>query len=66
MQLEADGKLRELDVTAATFSLLGMILWLSRWYSPQGRLTPEEVSEEVTKIALSGLLSPDIKPNGAS
>jgi AcrR family transcriptional regulator len=65
VQLQADGKLRELDVTAATFSLLGMILWLSRWYSPEGRLTPEEVSEEVTKIALSGLLSPDIKPNGA-
>jgi hypothetical protein len=55
-QLKTSGKLRELDVTAATFSLLGMILWLSRWYSPKGRLTPEQVSEEVTKIALSGLL----------
>ena len=58
-QLKASGKLRELDVTAATFSLLGMILWLSRWYSPAGRLTPEQVSEEVTKIALSGLLRPE-------
>jgi AcrR family transcriptional regulator len=58
-QLKASGKLRDLDVTAATFSLLGMILWLSRWYSPAGRLTPEQVSEEVTKIALSGLLRPE-------
>jgi len=58
-QLKASGKLRELDVTAATFSLLGMILWLSRWYSPAGRLTPDQVSEEVTKIALSGLLRPE-------
>ncbi|HSE36205.1 MAG TPA: TetR/AcrR family transcriptional regulator, partial [Blastocatellia bacterium] len=57
-ELKARGKLRELDVTAATFSLLGMILWLSRWYSPKGRLTPEQVSEQVTKIALSGLLRP--------
>lgn len=55
-QLKERGKLRDLDVTAATFSLLGMILWLSRWYSPEGRLTPEQVSDEVTKIALSGLL----------
>ena len=55
-ELKASGKLRDLDVTAATFSLLGMILWLSRWYSPAGRLSPEQVSEEVTKIALSGLL----------
>lgn len=55
-QLQEDGKLTEVDVTAAAFSLVGMILWLSRWYSPAGRLTPEEVSEEVTKIALGGLL----------
>ena len=57
-QLKAKGRLRELDLTAATFSLLGMILWLSRWYSPEGRLTPEQVSSEVIKIALSGLLLP--------
>ena len=55
-ELKERGKLRDLDVIAATFSLLGMILWLSRWYSPEGRLTPDQVSEEVTKIALSGLL----------
>lgn len=55
-QLQEDGKLAEVDITAAAFSLLGMILWLSRWYSPAGRLTPEQVSEEVTKIAFGGLL----------
>jgi AcrR family transcriptional regulator len=55
-QLQEDGKLAEIDITAAAFSLLGMILWLSRWYSPAGRLTPEQVSEEVMKIALGGLL----------
>ncbi len=55
-QLKAEGKLMQVDVTAATFSLLGMILWLSRWYSPQGRLTPEEISAEVVKIAFGGLL----------
>lgn len=64
-QLKDEGKLRDLDVTAATFSLLGMILWLSRWYSPQGRLSPEQVSEEVTKIALSGLLRPEAQGNEA-
>ncbi|MFY9572489.1 MAG: TetR/AcrR family transcriptional regulator [Blastocatellia bacterium] len=57
-QLQKSGKLKDLDLTAATFSLLGMILWLSRWFNPEGRLSPEQVSEEVTKIALSGLLRP--------
>ena len=55
-QLQKQDKLSEVDVTAAAFSLLGMILWLSRWYSPAGRLTPEEASEEVMKIALGWLL----------
>jgi AcrR family transcriptional regulator len=56
IQLKAEGKLWDIDVTAAAFSLLGMILWLSRWYNPKGRLTPERVSEEVTKIAMCGLM----------
>jgi TetR/AcrR family transcriptional regulator, cholesterol catabolism regulator len=55
-ELEAEGKLSDVDVTTAAFSLLGMILWLSRWYNPEGRLSPEQVSEEVTNIALGGLL----------
>jgi TetR/AcrR family transcriptional regulator, cholesterol catabolism regulator len=57
-QLKEEEKLCEVDVTAAAFSLLGMILWLSRWYSPDGRLTPEQIAEEITKIALGGLLRP--------
>jgi AcrR family transcriptional regulator len=55
-QLKEEGKLNDVDVTASAFSLLGMILWLSRWYSPNGRLTPEQIAEEITKIALGGLL----------
>lgn len=55
-ELDRGGKLKQVDVTAATFSLLGMILWLARWYNPKGRLTPSQVSEEITKIALGGLL----------
>jgi AcrR family transcriptional regulator len=60
-QLKEDGKLREVDVTVAAFSVLGMILWLSRWYLPEGRLSPEQVAEEITKIALGGLLRPQAR-----
>src|ERR1051325_12032233 len=55
-QLQEEGKLSEVDVTAAAFSLLGMILWLSRWYKPGGKLGPEEIAEQITKVALGGLL----------
>ena len=57
-QLRKEGKLREVDVTVATFSMLGAILWLSRWYHPDGRLTPERIVEEISKITLGGLLRP--------
>ena len=30
--LKSEGKLQDVDTTAATFSLLGMISWLSRWF----------------------------------
>ncbi len=55
-RLKAEGKLREVDLTVATFSLLGTILWLSRWYRPEGRLSPEQVIEEISKLTLGGLL----------
>lgn len=63
-QLLEEGKLSDVDVNTAAFSLLGMILWLSRWYNPKGRLTPEQVAEEITKIALAGLLRPDARTSG--
>jgi len=55
-ELRDEGKLRDVDITAASFSLLGMIIWLSRWYNPRGRLTPDQVAEDITRIALGGLL----------
>src|ERR1041384_911036 len=61
--LRAEGKLADVDLDTAAYSLLGMILWLSRWYNPDGRLTPEQVSEEVTKVALGGLLALGTNPS---
>ena len=55
-ELAAEGKLRPVDVTTATFGLLGTILWLSRWYNPGGRLGPDQIAQEVTNAALGGLL----------
>jgi TetR/AcrR family transcriptional regulator, cholesterol catabolism regulator len=59
--LKDEGKLKEVDVTVAAFSLLGMMLWLSRWFRPDGRLTSEQVAEEISKIALGGLLRPQAR-----
>ena len=58
-ELKSEGRLHEVDTTVATFSLLGMISWLSRWFRQDGALTEEQVAEQIVKIALHGLLRPE-------
>ncbi len=57
-EIKAEGRLRPVDSTVAAFSLLGMVMWISRWYDPQGRLDSEHVLRDVTEIALGGVVSP--------
>jgi TetR/AcrR family transcriptional regulator, cholesterol catabolism regulator len=54
--LKDAGKLQDVDPTVATFSLFGMLLWLPRWYEPEGRLSRDEVIGQLTKVAIGGLL----------
>lgn len=55
-ELRQAGRLRDVDTTVAAFSMLGMVMWLSRWYSSDGRLRGSEVARDITEIALGGLL----------
>ena len=55
-QLAGEGKLRDINPTVATFSLFGMILWISRWYRRDGDLSAEEVLHDFHKLALSAVL----------
>ena len=53
--------LEDLDATTAAFSVLGMVMWLSRWYDAGGRLPSERIAHDITEIALAGVLT-----NGAA
>lgn len=55
-ELKAAGKLKDIDVTVIAFSIFGMMLWLARWYRPDGPLTNTQVAEEICKMAMGGLL----------
>ena len=57
-ELKAAGKMQDVDTTAAAFSLLGMINWLSRWFQQGGALNEEQAAEQIVRIALHGLLRP--------
>lgn len=55
-ELKELGRLEEIDLTTATFTILGMIIWLSRWFSPKGKMTVEKVCEDVCEMAVRGIL----------
>ena len=55
-ELQAAGRLRPVDPTVATFSLIGMILWLPRWFRQDGRLSQRQVADHLAELALGGLV----------
>ena len=56
LELDAVGRLRDVSPTVAAFSLLGMILWISRWYRRDGKLTAEQVLSDFLKVALNAVV----------
>lgn len=56
-ELQNMGKLRNLDLTAATFGVFGMINWIYHWYRPEGNLSIEDLGEHIVKILMHGLLT---------
>ena len=63
-ELKAAGRLHDVDPTVAAFSVLGMVLWLPRWFRQDGRLSQERVATEITRFALAGLVRDASPTNG--
>ena len=57
-ELKDAGRLRDVDLTVAAFSTIGMILWLPRWFRQGGRLSNEQAAAEIAKLVLAGVLVP--------
>lgn len=55
-ELSAEGKLRGVNTTVATFSIIAAINWLSRWYQAGGALSKVEIAEQIADIAFHGVL----------
>jgi len=54
--LQEAGEVNFVSPTIAAFNILGVLNWHLRWYRPEGRLSFEETSQEVTTFILHGLL----------
>ncbi|HYO12117.1 MAG TPA: TetR/AcrR family transcriptional regulator [Thermoanaerobaculia bacterium] len=50
-----EGKIRRVEPTVAAFSFLGMVLWLYKWYRPDGKIPPAELAREMEDLFFGGL-----------
>ena len=54
--LEAHDRSARMDSDVAAKSSLGMIHWVVRWYQPSGRLSGEEVVDQITNLIMHGMI----------
>ncbi len=55
--LEKQNRTPDLDPTVAAHSVLGMVHGVVLWYKTQTDLTPDELIDQVTQLALRGLIA---------
>jgi AcrR family transcriptional regulator len=60
-ELQKEKRIRQCDLSVATFGILGMINWLYHWYRPEKGLSIEKMAEEIMKTLFLGLLSEEEK-----
>ncbi|MFW7340196.1 TetR/AcrR family transcriptional regulator [Pollutimonas sp. H1-120] len=55
------GHFRKVDPAVAAFSIIGLCSWSAWWYSPDGRLIPEEIADQVAMMGLESVRASDGK-----
>jgi len=55
-QLKKAKRIRDCDLTAATFGIFGMINWLYHWYRPEKGMSLDELAQEIVNLLFHGLL----------
>lgn len=46
------------NITVLAFNILGVINWHQRWCKPEGRMSLEQIGDEMVKFVLNGALGP--------
>lgn len=61
-EIRSAGRLRDVDVSVAALSLIGMVQWLPRWFRRDGRLTIDEAAGRIADLAFGAVLDADGRP----
>ena len=51
------GRFRDVDAGVAALALIGMCNWCAWWFVPQGRLSHDQVADQIADMAVASLLS---------
>ncbi|NMO16151.1 TetR/AcrR family transcriptional regulator [Pyxidicoccus fallax] len=49
-QAAQQGRIRPVDPTIGAFSFLGMVLWIYKWFKPDGRLTDDQLADGMVDL----------------
>lgn len=49
------GRIRPVNPKVAAFSFLGMVLWIYKWFRPDGELSDEQVAADMIDLLFTGL-----------
>jgi TetR/AcrR family transcriptional regulator, cholesterol catabolism regulator len=47
----------KVDLTVATYALFGMMNWIYNWYDPMGKLSVNDLVDNISRLFLSGFLA---------
>lgn len=56
------GRLRPVHPKVAAFAFLGMVLWIYKWFKPDGAIKEDELVREMQQLFFGGLESGDAAP----
>ena len=57
-ELKSLGFLCHANLTVLSFNIFGVLLWHLRWFKSDGRMSLEQISEEMLRFVLHGVLAP--------
>jgi AcrR family transcriptional regulator len=57
-EIQDERRQQPVDLTVATYALFGMMNWIYNWYDPGGKLSVRQLVDNITRLFLSGFLSP--------
>jgi AcrR family transcriptional regulator len=60
--LATDGLLKPIHPSVAAFIFFGMVHWTYSWYSPQGKMGPDELGDIFSDVFLRGVLKDEKEP----